>query len=354
MIKMKHTLTALLLASLPLLSQAQTTTFPCWTAHGESFRLANEKTILEIPDTVAAIDLRGAGAITVNCASANPNCLYYTDGESPIEGLPAANVVSDGICDGLLLTDEASFYCPMPFTATDAMLRLTPRWDDDGDGRIFSIPCHETVMLPFDADLVIPADVNGPMPSGWFHAASYKECIDDLLIFSPADADHLNAYTPYLVEFAYGALGTQILFCGQNKTVEKTRPGMTAGALFNFIGTTASVDEALGYFRYHRGLEPCFILTRSNLPLEPFRCLIVASDIDKSINSGTNEIGESSNGSEQMLRYVIAREEEAESTGIEPRSQHRLSEKCYDLQGRPVTSTTHRGIYISGGVKVIR
>ena len=94
-------------------------------------------------------DLRGVKAVTLDCSSANPNCLFYTDGTTDVEGLPNANVVCNGVCDGLLLTDVACFYCPMAFTATDAMLKLTPKWDDTDDEPAFSQPCHESVLLPF-------------------------------------------------------------------------------------------------------------------------------------------------------------------------------------------------------------
>ena len=62
--EMKNTFIAVMMACLPLLSQAQTTVFTCWKTNGQQMKLAAEEMLLTIPDTVAAIDLRDVEAIT--------------------------------------------------------------------------------------------------------------------------------------------------------------------------------------------------------------------------------------------------------------------------------------------------
>ena len=274
--KTVKTFLVMMFVCLPFAAQAQSTALNCWTTKGLYTSLTVEETVVEIPNTIAAIDLRGVKAVTLDCSSANPNCLFYTDGTTDVEGLPSANVVCNGVCDGLLLTDLACFYCPMTFTATDAMLKLTPRWDDADDEPAFSQPCHETVLLPFEADLVIPEDANGPMPEGWLQTAIFSGHDNEVLTFSQDDATLLNANTPYLVQFAYGAHGTRILFCGQNKTVKNTGFVAVGKDYFVFTGTTVDQVEAPYNYRYHRGKEQYFIHTDDGQPMEPFRCVVLA------------------------------------------------------------------------------
>ena len=334
------TIIAVIMAFLPFISLAQSTELTCWTTKGEQMKLPIEDNILEIPDSIAAIDLCGMEAITLDRSSANPNCLYYTDGSTSVEGLPNANVVCDGVCEGLLLTDDACFYCPMAFFTTDAMLRYTPQYDDGELDADFSQPCHETALLPFDADFVIPEDVNGPMPDGWLQMAKFREYDDNMLVFYPSYEKCLKANTPYLVTFAYGAYGTHILFCGQDKTVEKTKAVIEDEEPYIFTGITMSAEEKSGYFRYHRGQKTSFIHTGDGMPMEPFRCFIVSANMEETDTEST------------ILGYFIFEEE---STGIDTRIMFHSNKACFDLQGRRLPDGNRsRGIFISGGIKAIK
>ena len=350
-----RTIMALMLVCLPLMAQAQPTELNCWTAKGEPFKQPKEA-VLSIADTVAAIDLRGVGAVSLDCGSANPNCLYYTDGASGVEGLPSANVVCDGLCDGLLLTDEASFYCPIAFTATDAMLRLTPRYDDEGGEPGFHQPCHETVILPFEADIVLPANVNGPMPDGWLQTACYVGYDGYQLTFCQTGATPLAADTPYLVQFDYGAYGTQILFCGQNKRVEETKAIADGDDPFRFTGSTAAEEETPALFRYHRGLQPCFVHTGDGKRMEPFRCFIVVREPESDYH-GNPTGGESatSGGIGRVLDYTIVASEATSLSAGQIVNRKSVNRKSYSLSGWQVTGdSSGKGVYIVGGRKVIR
>ena len=339
--KMK-TIITVMIACQPFHLLAQSTELTCWTIKGEQMKLTIEDDSFKLPDSVAAIDLCGVEGVALDCSSANPNCLYYTDGATIVEGLPNANVVFDGICDGLLLTDDACFYCPMAFFATDAMLRYTPRSDDEET--VFSQPCHETIVLPFDADIVIPADVNGPMPEGWLQVANYIGYDYNELIFYHTHAACLNANTPYLVTFAYGAYDTKILFCGQDVNVDETKTATAAQGPYNFSGITMSEDEQPDYYRYHRGNKNYFIHTGDGMPMEPFRCFIVSFDLD--YHTGPQADGDS------ILEYTVVEEE---SDGMETRTKHDASPKYYDLMGRPIGHhQTGRGIKIAKGYKLIK
>ena len=339
------TILAVMMAYLPVISLAQSTEITCWTTKGKSMKLTIEDTILKIPDSVAAIDLCGVEAISLDRSSANPNCLYYIDGATTVEGLPNANVVCEGVCEGLLLTDEACFYCPMDFFATDAMLRYTPRCDDSEEAD-FSQPCHETVLLPFETDFVISEDVNGPMPDGWLQLANF--CLnDDKLIFCQTYDKNLIANKPYLIKFEYAAYSTHILFCGQDKTIKETKPVLGNQKPYSFVGITMSEDEKPGYFRYHRGQKQYFIHTDDGKPMEPFRCFIISIK-EEDITDQDHPSEESG----KILEYnVVGRE----STRIDTRSKQRSSKVHYDLQGRPLPNgNRNKGIYITGGIKVIK
>lgn len=336
------TIIAVMMACLPFISHANTTELTCWTVKGEQMKLPVVKTVVEIPDSMAAIDLRGVDAISINCSSANPNCLFYTDATTAVEGLPNANIVCDGICEGLLLTDQACFYCPISFFATDAMLRFTPRIDDENQETDFSQPCHETVILPFDADFVVPENVNGPMPDGWLQMATFCDNDSQMLLFNQSYGDGPKANTPYLVTFAFGVYGTQILFCGQYKMVEETKTTIEDDRSYSFTGTTMSEEEKPGYFRYHRGKDPFFIYLGDGMPMEPFRCFII--DNDK--HSGSHQ------QSGATLEYIVG---ESESTNIDMPGNNDASPKYYDLLGRPIINPkTGKGIRIAKGAKILR
>ena len=87
------TIIAAILTSLPFSSQAQSLGLTCWTIEGGQTKLAVENSFMEVPDSIAAIDLCGIEDIALDCSSANPNCLYYIDKATSVEGLPSANVV---------------------------------------------------------------------------------------------------------------------------------------------------------------------------------------------------------------------------------------------------------------------
>ena len=89
MMETHRTIIAAILASLPFMAQAQPIELTCWTTRGESSTLTTEDAMLKVPDTIAALDLRGIEAITLDRSSANPNCLYYTDDGTIVEGLPS-------------------------------------------------------------------------------------------------------------------------------------------------------------------------------------------------------------------------------------------------------------------------
>lgn len=349
------TIMAVILACLPHILQAQATKLNCWKTNGEASELAVADAVVKLTDSIAAVDLRHTEGLRLDCTSASPNCLYYTDEATAVEGLPSANVVRSDVCDGLLISDAACFYCPMAFTATDAMLRFTPKYDSSDGDTGYSKVCHETIVLPFDADYVMPANVNGPMPDGWLQVAIYLG-YQDVLMFIEANAQDVRGNTPYLVTFAYAAYGTQILFCGQNKTVRKTSPVSAGTGTYRFAGTTKSEVGKLGYFRYYRGPEPYFVYTGDSKPMEPFRCFIVSDETICEYESDDPDSEEETDPTtkEQKLTYTVFEES---TTGVgntsrPTRPRAGMTSGVYDLLGR--RGPTGKGVCVIGGIKVVR
>ena len=68
--KTVKTFLVMMFVCLPFAAQAQSTALNCWTTKGLYTSLTVEETVVEIPNTIAAIDLRGVKAVTLDCSSA--------------------------------------------------------------------------------------------------------------------------------------------------------------------------------------------------------------------------------------------------------------------------------------------
>ena len=59
---------------------------------------------------------------------------------SPESGITGQNIINDGVCESLVLTDGADFGTPAPFTATQASLTT-------------NVKSYKTLVLPFEAEV---------------------------------------------------------------------------------------------------------------------------------------------------------------------------------------------------------
>lgn len=342
-----------LIASLIMSNQVYATGLCYWTVTGDTMSLPIDGEMITIPHDAVAVDLRGIRdgnrLYVLNTDDARANCLYYIDEEDVVEGLPSTNVVRNGIAEELFLNDDEDFFCPIPFTAEFALLRITIRRDVP-DSPTLSLPYYDTLLLPFEMDDVIAKDVNGIMPEGWFKAGEYVGDEEDCLYFEETDPTALKANVPYIVSYQYGTNGSYILFYGENKYVDTTRLVKNEGNIYSFCGTTVSLSNNSTYFRFHRSYNPYFTLEKADTKLEPFRCFVGWGE--ESGGSAINEDALGLESGEIRLNYIFS-EEPPSSTGLaEPKDAgENTNPTIYALSGQPL-QRWQRGINIIKGKKI--
>ena len=285
-----------------------------WDVWGDKYPLPVSGQVITVPAEAIAVDLRclsGDGlSWQLMTDDANPNCLYYVDDACVVDGMPDVNVVRNGYAESLIVTDEADYFCPEPFTAEVALFKMTPRRDIP-DKPIYSWPYYETLVLPFAPDDVLPEGVNGTMPTGWLDVAVFQsfDTATSRLQFVPSDAKALQAYMPYLITFKYGLFGMRVHFIGENKRIEATMPVEFDSEEYYFIGVTFALSPVPQAYCYYRSSKPYFYLSNSFTTLEPFRCLIIKCEeatTGKDGHDGNDSIGNpgaASGGSMPSILY---------------------------------------------------
>ena len=251
-----------------------------WTADGQqrSFNLPDSESLkLVVPAEAVAVDLRslpaGGEGFTLDASQANANCLYYVDADCQLAGLPQQNVVCNGVAEEVVLGDESDFYCPVGFTATDILLRVTPRRDDGQTGSA-STPYYDTLVLPFDSDGFLPTAINAAVGQPWVEVWVLSSFADGLLEFLSVEAGCLQASVPYLMKYDADIAQAPILFYGQDKYVSATAEARVDADDVSFVGRTMAAVPGMNYFRLQRDDTPCFVLADGNVSIEAFRCII--------------------------------------------------------------------------------
>jgi len=246
-----------------------------------------------------AIDATGVTKATA-LTTANPNCLIVAN-----EGMVtnAQNVIVDGTCAKLVLTDGYPFKAPANFTATAATYTTA----------IDSEVKAGTLCLPFAATL--PTGVTA-------YTLTYTGG-DEAMATKVEGA--IAANTPVLVN---GKGDAQ--FNGSNADVIASAANVS-GALTGVFETTAvpagsyvlqKGGEGLGFYKVAEG---------STINAKPFRAYLTAQ------------------GAGARLKIAFA----DTTTGIESvTAKEQQDGQCFDLQGRRVAQPT-KGLYIVNGKKVI-
>ena len=225
------------------------------------------------PDDALALDVSQVSSVTSVTPNSNPNTLYFV-GSSVPSGLTGKNVIQNGTCATLTLTDGNGFYSPVDFTATKATYTRQFTQAATGTGG------WSTIVVPFNVSTV----KQGSKVIDWFHSGSdtgknfwLKQFSSDgvgSVNFSYATA--LNANTPYIIAVpgnSYGAEwnltnkditfeGSGVVNASSNISVSKTNYefiGMLAGKsvtgyMLNaegsqFKNTTATVNPFRAYFK---------------------------------------------------------------------------------------------------------
>ena len=220
------------------------------------------------------------------------NAIALVDADSPFK--TGTNiVVKDGdsyTCDNLVLTDDADFYTPVAFTATNATYTRTPSvWaTNDGSGSGW-----ETLCLPFSGTLYAddvakqPVDVASNNGAYWLRSLTGFTEPNTLIFASPATAaDHqIKAGVPYIIALPGETFGGESLqgqtisVRGTNVKVINTAQSVAAGSMFAFTGTFATKACDATSYRLNSengtsGAGDLFVLDTQKTVLAPFRCCI--------------------------------------------------------------------------------
>jgi len=250
-------------------------------------------------ETATAIDATGITKAT-ELTTANPNCLIVAN-----DGMVtnAQNVIVDGTCANLVLTDKKPFKAPADFTATAATYTTT----------LNSTAKAGTLVLPFAA--AIPSGVKA-------YTLSYTG--GEEATATPVETT-IPANSPVLLN----GEGEQT-FTGASAAVSasaaNTNGAMTGVFQPAFVPKDSYVlqngAEGLGFYK---------VAAENTISVAPFRAYLTAGS------------------SARALRIVYA----GETTGIESIEHSTMNiEHYYDLQGRRVAQPT-KGLYIVNGKKVM-
>ena len=220
------------------------------------------------------------------------NAIALVDAGSPFSGKNI--VVKDGdnnyTCDNLVLTDDADFYTPVEFTATNATYTRSPKvWaKNDGSGSGW-----ETICLPFSGTLYADDVAKQPVLTDlagdyWLRSLTDFKTPNTLIFASGSTAtaaDHqIKAGVPYIIALPGNTFGGESL---EGQTISVRGTGVTVlttaariqpeGSLFAFTGTFATKACDAASYRLNsengsKGAGNLFVLDTNKLA--PFRCRI--------------------------------------------------------------------------------
>lgn len=297
-----------------------------------TLQVSDDAASITVPSTALAVDLTKAVGVTSVTPNSNPNTLYFVGSNVP-SGLTGKNVIQNGTCATLTLTDGNDFYSPVDFTATKAT--YTRQFTQAATGTAG----WSTIVVPFNVTSV----KQGSKVLDWFRNGSdtgkhfwLKQFNSDgvgTVNFSYATA--FTANTPYIIAVpgnSYGAgwdlTNKNITFEG-NGTVKATANTSVSKTNYEFIGMLAG-KSVTGYVLNAAGSQ----FKNTTATVDPFRAYF------KSVGSGS-------------LGSLAIGSDDGETTGIKAIDNEQLTiDNYYDLQGRQVATPT-KGLYIIGGKKVV-
>lgn len=253
--------------------------------------------------TVTSIDVTGMTNVTkTTLTSANPNCLFVANANKLNN---ANNVIVDGTCANLVLTDGYPFKAPADFTATAASYETT-----------ISAAGAGTLCLPFAA--AIPAEVTA-------YTLAYTSG-DGAAVATPVETT-IPANTPVLLNG-----NGKKTFSGSSVTIDADAAN-TNGALTGVFAATKVTEnnyvlqngsEGVGFYK----------VTTTDITANPFRAYLTAT----------------TGGSKLRIIYpedITAIEGITASEGDVEGAWFTIS--GVRLEGKP----TAKGIYINRGKKFI-
>ena len=252
--------------------------------------------------TVTAIDCSGLSGNGVAISSANPNCLFVANAGVLSN---AKNVIVDGTCANLELTDGQLYKAPVDFTATKATFKKTV---SDAD--------YATMVIPF-AVATLPEGVK---------AYNLTGVAGESITSSSAEA--IAADKPVLVKAAEGTYN----FTASGVAVAATADGVVTNGLLNggYATMTAAAD-ANNYVLQNNANGVNFYLVKGTpATVKPFRAYLTTAAL-----------------AARALNLDLG-----ETTGIATVKKSDVTTAVYSLSGQRVAAP-QKGLYIVNGKKVI-
>lgn len=270
-----------------------------WEANDVANELTNETPILDL--TKATIN----GTVVIKAT--NKNGLVYTNSVNSLSGIDN-NIVKDGTCANLVLTDGYPFTTTKNFEATKATYTMTAI----ADGKF------GTLVLPFAAQL--PADGKAYALDGELNV------IDGELVGSAVTS--LAANKPVLVTKA-GEYTASAVSVAETSASQINTNG-------NLTGVYQNTEAPVGSFvlQNHPATQGvAFYLVGEVKPtVKPFRAFIPAQDAKV-----------------KAIKVIF----DGEATGIKEITSDNTKAEIFDLCGRRVAKA-QKGVYIINGKKVIK
>lgn len=270
-----------------------------WEANDVASELTNETPILDL--TKATIN----GTVAIKAT--NKNGLVYTNSVNSLSGIDN-NIVKDGTCANLVLTDGYPFTTTKKFDATKAKYTMTAI----ADGKF------GTLVLPFAAQL--PADGKAYALDGELNV------IDGELVGSAVTS--LAANKPVLVTKA-GEYTASAVSVAETSASQINTNG-------NLTGVYQNTEAPVGSYvlQNHPATQGvAFYLVGEVKPtVKPFRAFIPAQDAKV-----------------KAIKVVF----DGEATGIKEITSDNTKAEIFDLSGHRVAKA-QKGVYIINGKKVIK
>lgn len=279
------------IARIPFKVRQCTNTY--WTADGHVKPLpVDTNQVLKVPAEALAVDMRGQyetnTTFSIDVSEANPNCLYYL---GFLDNVPqgfssTTNVIRDYEAHLLCVDTNYDYFCPMPFRAKTAICQYT----SVSEVQDYQMSFAGTLVLPFNATQGYLYALNEPL--GGLEVGFKGRDIqvfrfigDDkkVMNFARVTVNHLNAYEPCLII----GLTPQMNFYAEDVMVPSTRPAITTGTNFDFIGHTTQVSTKQVQGDYHGVFcwntdADCFYRSEEDVTVRPFSAMLYAKTPDAS------------------------------------------------------------------------
>ena len=247
--------------------------------------------------TATSIDATGVTKAT-ELTTANPNCLIIADA-----GIIAntQNVIVDGVCANLVLTDQKPFCAPEAFTATNATLEKT-----------VSSAEYATMVLPFDV---------ATLPTG-VEAYDIESVAGSVLTTNEVTA--IAANKPVLLKNA----GTYS-FTAASAAIAATPAEPQQNGLLYGVYSTTDVPTTNGYVLQNQSGEVSFYKSVEGMKTDAFRAYLATT-------------------ASTRLKLDL----NGETTGIAATKLQKSATEVYNLKGQRVAQPL-KGLYIVDGKKVM-